>query len=249
MQHRLLFLALCSAGALLAATAGSDSAANYAGDGFTNGANQGTGFQAWNIFAEGSGGTWVGDSTVGCGDINTSGKSFGMWGNPGGNNFIRCYRRFAGGALATGQKFTCRITVNWRSGYKGIEVLGSGSAIFKVEVGNFGSGDDYTYAVTNASNISLGWGWGEKSIIDCTFEQKAGNVLGVALQRTSGSITNDFTGDFSLPNPADEFQLFSGSTDGGDNNNFFANSLVVIPEPASLLALALGVGLLVRARR
>jgi len=245
MHHRLLFLALCSAGALLAATAGSDSAANYAGDGFTNGANQGTGFQSWTIFAEGSGGNWIGDSTFGCGDINTSGKSFGMWGNPGGNNFIRCYRKFAGGALSAGQKFTCRITVNWRSGYKGLEVLSSGSAIFKTEVGNFGSGDDYTYSVTNASNKSLGWGWGEKSIIDCAFEQKTGNVLGVSLTRG----TDVFTQDFTLPAPADEFQLFCGSTDGGDNNNFFANSMVVIPEPASLLALALGVGLLARARR
>ncbi len=246
MQHRLLFLALCSAGALLAATIGTDSAANYAGDGFTNGANQGTGFQAWNIFTEGSGGTWIGDSTFGCGDINTSGQSFGMWGNVGGANYVHCYRQFAGGALVAGQKFSCRLTVNWRNGNKGLDILGSGSVIFNVNIG----GDDYNYHVTNAPSTSLGWVWGEKSIIDCTFEQKAGNVLGVALTRTSGGTTNEFTSDFSMPNPADELQWYCGATDAGsDNNNFYANSLVIMPEPAALLALALCASLVVRARR
>jgi hypothetical protein len=227
------------------ATAGSDNAANYASGSFTNGANQGTGFQAWNIFAENSGGTFLGDSTVGCGDINTSGQSFGMWGNVGGANYIHCYRKFAGGALTEGQKFTCRLAVNWRNGNKGIDILGGGSVIFNINVG----GDNYTYHPTNAANISFGWGWGEKSILNCTFEQRAGNVLSVMVQRTSGSITDNFAAAFSLPSSADEFQWYCGATDAGDNNNLYGNSLVIIPEPASLLAMALGVLLVVRARR
>ena len=240
----LLALTLCFTTTLAwGATAGSDDASNYATDGFTNGASQGTGFQAWNIFAEGSGGTFIGDSTDGsCGDINTGGQSFGMWGNPGGANYIHCYRKFAGGALGVGQIFTIKLGVNYRNGNKGIDVLGSGGTIFNVNVG----GDDYTYHATNAASTSLGWGYANNSVIDCSFEQKTGNVLGVSLTRGSDS----FSQDFSLPNPADEFQLYCGGTDPGSaENNFYANSMGIIPEPTALAGLVMLLGMFARARR
>jgi hypothetical protein len=240
----LLVLSLALAATLAwGATAGSDDASNYTSDGFTNGANQGTGFQAWNIFSEGSAGTFIGDSTDGsCGDINTGGQSFGMWGNPSGANYIHCYRQFAGGALGVGQIFTIKLGVNYRNGNKGLDVLGNGSVIFNVNVG----GDDYTYHATNAPNTSLGWSYANNSVIECAFEQKTGAVLNVSLTRGSDS----FSQDFSLPNAADEFQLYCGSTDPGSaENNFYANSMGIIPEPAALAALALLFGMLVRARR
>ncbi len=236
----LVTVGLCLAATLaFGATVGSDSAANYTGDGFTNGANKGTGFQPWNIFAVGSGGTWVGDSTEGCGDINTAGVSFGMWGNVGAGNWINCYRKFAGGALAPGQKFSINVSVNWRNGNKGFDLLANGVTIFNFNVG----GDNYWWH-TNVPQISLGWGWAEKRVIACTFEQKENNVVGVTL--TSGS--DEFQQDLNLAGPADELKLYCGETDSGNNNNFYANSLVTIPEPAALLAL-LAAGLLVRARR
>jgi hypothetical protein len=240
----LFTLSLCLAASLaFGATAGSDNAGNYTSDGFTNGANQGTGFQAWNIFSEGSGGTFIGDSTDGsCGDINTSGQSFGMWGNPSGANYIHCYRKFAGGALGVGQIFTIKLGVNYRNGNKGLDVLGGGSVIFNVNVG----GDDYTYHPTNAASTSLGWDYANNSVIECTFEQKTGNVLAVELKRGA----SEFSQEFSLPAPADEFQLYCGSTDPGSaENNFYANNMGIIPEPGALAGLALLVGLVVRARR
>ena len=228
MKHLTIVFVLALASSMLAATMGTDDAGNYAAGGFTNGANQGTGFQAWNIYTEGSGGTWLGDSTAaGGGDINTSGQSFAMWGNPDGGNYVHCYRKFAGGELSSGQKFSIKLGVNWRNGNKGIDVLSGGTKIFNVNVG----GDDYTYSPSNHTATSLGWDWAGDSIIDVIIEQKSGNVLNVSLTRA----TDSFSQDFTLSGNADEIQLYCGGTDtSGDQNSFYANSLSIIPEPGIL---------------
>ncbi len=243
MRRFIILLAIVCAAPMMLEAGGSDNAGNYGSGGFTNGANEGTGFQAWNIYSEGSGGTWLGDSTVGnCGDINTIAgsvtQSFAMWGNPSDANYIHCYRKFAS-ALNVGEIFSVKMGVNYRNGNKGLDILSGGSTIFNFNVG----GDDYTYHATNASATSLGWSYSSASVIQAVFEQKAGNVLNVALTRGA----DNFSQDFTLPGNADEFQLYSGSTDAGsDENNFYANDLVIIPEPGVLSGLALFACLLVR---
>jgi hypothetical protein len=221
---------ICSS-QLFAADLGTDNAGNYTSDGFTNGANRGTGFQAWNIFSEGSAGTFIGDSTVGSGDINTSGQSFGMWGNPSGANYIHCYRKFAGGALNPGQSFSIKLAVDYRNGNKGLDLIAGGQNQFNVNVG----GDDYTYEdkINGSGSVSLGWGWQADSIIEVTITQKISNGLIVSLKRTSDTFYDEVT----LNGPIDEFQLYCGSTDAGDPNNFYANSMTIIPEPGMLLGL------------
>ena len=229
-------------GSLLAATMGIDDASNYDFSSFTNGANGGTGFQIWDIAVNGSGGIFLGDSTDGnCGDINTTSgstsQSFGMWGNPAGGNSINCNRKFAGSALSAGQKFSAKLGVNWRNGNKGIDILSSDQVIFNFNVG----GDKYTYSPTNHPAIDLGWAYSENSVIDLVIEQKLGNVLNVDLTRG----TDNFNQDFTLTGNADEFKLYCADTDAGSaNNNFYANSISIIPEPVSIFLILLGLGLM-----
>ena len=189
-------------------------------------------------------GNFLGDSTSGgSGDINTGGQSFGLWGNPGGGNYINCYRKFAGGALSVGQIFSGKITINWRNGYKGIEILSGGQGILKIEGSNFGAGDDYGYSITNSAFTSFGWGWAGDSIFDVVIEQKGGNVLNVDITRG----TDNFNQDFTLPGNADEFQLYCGDTDAsGDQNNLYANSFNIIPEPGIFSGLILIAGFMYR---
>jgi len=205
MKKLVILFVLVLTGAMVAATMGTDNATNYSTDGFTNGANAGTGFQAWNISSSGSGGTFLGDSTSGnCGNINTDSgsltQSFGMWGNPGAGNAINCNRKFAGGALSVGQKFSAKLGVNWRNGNKGIDILSGNQMIFNFNVG----GDDYTYNPTNATATTLGWAYSANSVIDVVIEQKAGSVLNIDLTRG----TDNFNQDFTLTGNADEFKLY-----------------------------------------
>ncbi len=243
MKKLIVTFILFLAGSIVAAIVGTDDAGNYGTGGFTNGANEGTGFQAWNISTGGSAGTFLGDSTEGnCGNINTESgsvtQSFGMWGNPAGGNYVNCNRKFAGGALSSGQKFSAKLGVNWRNGNKGIDILSGDQVIFNFNVGN----DSYTYNPTNHSAVDLGWSYSADSVIDVVIEQKAGNVLNVDLTRG----TDNFNQDFTLPGNADEFKLYCADTDAGGSpeNNFYANNFVIVPEPASMFLVLLGLGLL-----
>jgi hypothetical protein len=64
---------------------GADDASNYSN--WTDESNEGTGFGAWDLWVSGTSGWFLGSSAGdGFGDIDVSGKSFGMWGNPSGDN-------------------------------------------------------------------------------------------------------------------------------------------------------------------
>src|SRR5438046_6562859 len=76
-----------------AATPGTDNAADPAYNlGWTEGSDGGTPatFNPWSLTENNNNGTtvfagyFIGDSTAGSGDINTSGKSFGIFANPAG---------------------------------------------------------------------------------------------------------------------------------------------------------------------
>jgi len=239
MKSLSIVFALALVSSVMAATVGIDDASNYGAGSFTNGANAGTGFQPWGIIVTGTAGNFLGDSTSGGnGDINTGGQSFGFWGNPSGGNRISCYRKFAGSALSVGQKFSARMTINWRNGKKGLEILSGGQGIFKLEAAWFAptGSDDYYITITNTTESSLGFNWEGDSIFDVIIEQKAGNVLNVDITRGS----DNFNQNFTLPGNADEFQLFCENTDtSGDQNNLYANSFAIIPEPSIFCGLIL----------
>lgn len=229
------------------ATVGVDNAGNYAAGSFTNGVNGGTGFQAWNIFASGSGGAFLGDSTeAGGGDINSIAfgnsvtQAFGFWGNPSGGNYINAYRQFAGGALSMGQSFTVKIGVNWRNGNKGLDLLSGGVSVYNLNVGS----DDYLYEdkINGSGAVSFGWAYSASSIIEVKVTQGNAGVLTQAVidvyRYTTDIGTNTDSQTFTFTGAIDELKLYCGDTDAsGSQNNLYANDLAIVPEPMSITAL------------
>lgn len=99
---------------LLAATPAQDDAAQATYDGgWNNGSNGGSGLGAWVLSAAGSGGFFTASSSGNAGgssgDIDTAGRSWGLWST---NGLTEATRPFAG-QLATGQIFRVKIDNGW----------------------------------------------------------------------------------------------------------------------------------------
>jgi len=213
-----------------------DTAANYGGvgePGWTNGANAGTGFNAWNLYTSGTAGNFLGSSvSQGFGDIDTSGSSFGMWGNPTGDNFFNAERGFSS-SLNNGDTFSINLAIAFRNGSKGISLFSGGFAPAN-EVWNFNVGsDNYT-----AGGSNLGWSYAQNSVFNLLATQTSANTYSISLTRGIDSYSTNITGLGGLSG----FRMYVGSTGGGnDLNNLFANSLqtTIVPEPTTYALLTL----------
>ena len=232
----LLSVLLTSTGTLHAQIiTNTDTAANYGGlgePGWTNGANAGSGFGSWNLFISGSAGNFLGSSSAqGFGNINTDGQSFGMYGNPTGNNYSNAERSFSS-ALNVGDTFSIDLAVAFRNGNKGISLFSGGFAPAN-EVWNFNvGGDNYT-----AGGSNLGWTYSQTSVFSLTATQISSTQLGISLVRGSDSYATNLIVTTGLSG----FRAYVGSTEAGnDLNNLFINNLTtVVPEPSTYALLAL----------
>ncbi len=113
-------LGLASGAAAVPATLAYDEAGNYEAGAFTNGANRGAGFGAWQLS------NWpaeLGDSTAGGGgDVNsTNGVSFRFMGD-GTNGWCNGRRDFAV-ALRTGDVARFVFAYNWNGGGRGVDLF------------------------------------------------------------------------------------------------------------------------------
>jgi len=213
-----------------------DTAANYGGvgePGWTNGANAGSGFGSWNLYTTGTAGNFLGSSvSQGFGNIDTDGQSFGMYGNPTGDNYFNAERSFSS-ALNTGDTFSINLAVAFRNGNKGISLFSGGFAPAN-EVWNFNvGGDNYT-----AGGSNLGWAYSQTSVFNLLATQTSANTYSISLTRGGDLYTTNISGLGGLSG----FRMYVGSTDAGnDLNNLFANSLqtTVVPEPTTYAMLAL----------
>jgi len=213
-----------------------DTAANYGGvgePGWTNGANAGSGFGSWNLYTTGTAGNFLGSSvSQGFGNIDTDGQSFGMYGNPTGDNYFNAERSFSS-ALNTGDTFSINLAVAFRNGSKGISLFSGGFAPAN-EVWNFNvGGDNYT-----AGGSNLGWAYSQTSVFNLLATQTSANTYSISLTRGGDLYTTNISGLGGLSG----FRMYVGSTDAGnDLNNLFANSLqtTVVPEPTTYAMLAL----------
>ena len=222
---------------LHSATLGTDSGSNY-GASWNNSSNFGTGFGAWDLWVTGTNST-----TDFAGHFISSGR-FGMYGNSSATTGkaaqANAQRLFDGGALAAGQAFLIDLTVDYRNGFKGIDLFsGAFSTVWNFNIG----GDTYSPGGTPLSNTLAPYV--ANSVFSVRAEQLTAESFQVQVSRggstlyTSSSITGALNG----------FKLYVGETDGGDPNNLFANNLQIIPEPSTPLLMGLGLAGLLALRK
>ena len=213
-------------------------------DGWTTGDNGGTGFTAWdlshnnndstNIFA----GYFIGDSTTGAGNVNTSGQSFAIYANPS-TAFADASRSFST-ALTAGDTFSLDIAVNFRNGNKGLDLISSAKTVFTLNIGS------NAYTVTNAETNNgdlFNNDYNSNTVFSVSFTQSDANGGTWTVTRSgglNGTVSGAYTGD------ATGFKLYNSNTDNGnDANNLYFNNLAItqqtVPEPSSTVLLGLGV--------
>lgn len=194
-------------------TVASDNAGNYST--WANGNNLGFGFGAWDIWKNYSGGVFLASSSgQGFGDINTSSKAFGMWGNPSGSNEANAQRTFASNVWGDGATFTIQLATAYRNGFKGIDLFATGwDKVWNFNVG----GNKYTAGGVDQT----GWSYSQTSVFTLSVTQN-GNNLDISLTRGSDSYSTTINNK-----TLSAFKLYVGSTDGGNLNNLFFNNLKV----------------------
>jgi hypothetical protein len=201
----------------------------------------GNGFNPWKLTTNANGGAagfFIGDSKIGSGDINTNGKSFGLYGNSNAAAAANADRTFAT-PLAEGQTFSIQIAVNYRNGSKGIDLdKADGTAIWNLNIGkNPGTAqDDYSYAdlVNGGQSVSLGLDYQPDSVFTVSVTQKAGTKVGISISRTSAAKgvekpVRDV--EFDLGAGIAGFGLYVAGTEGGDANNLYTNNLSLTSPP------------------
>lgn len=244
---------MLSAFALLVAVAGvaaaqiaTDNAANYGGS-WTNGSNGGSGFLPWSISSNNNGssifaGSFVGSSTDGAGNINTSGVSLGLYANPSGA-FVNADRALAS-ALSAGSTLSFQLALNFDNGNKGFNLFaGSQGEVFNFNVGGGGSVSSANASLSAGSGLGYNYG-GSDAVIDFTMTMLSASSFSYDISRTSslGSQGTLFSGTVSgLTDNLTGFRFYVSGTDNGSaQNNLYLNNLSVIPEPSSLALLGAG---------
>lgn len=219
-----------------AASLASDNAAAVAyDDGWTTGDNGGTGFGAWTLGASDTAGHFIGSSTglaAPGADINVSGESWGMYGATPG--FASADRAFTGD-LSVGQTFSIELAVNFRNGFKGLDLKDGATTIFNLNIG----GDDYTVGGGATPSGSIGSTYSDNTEFLVSFTQTSAGGGTWSITR-SGGVSDLDTGTY-VGTP-DNIRLYVGSTGGGSPNDLFANSMAIVPEPST--AMLVGAGLL-----
>ena len=171
--------------------------------------------------------------------LNTNGVAFRLFGNTG--NQSDAYRFIDPNGLGAGQTFSIQMAVNYRNGYKGIDLRGATTGDPTIFTFNVGSDD---YAVSNAAtgNGSLGNAYSSDSVFTLSFTQTdlAGGTWTID---RSGGFTDSDSGTYL--GIARSFKLYVGGTIDGPENALFVNNLTTVPEPSTtalLSAFALGAG-------
>ena len=223
-------------GALLA----TDNAGNYSS--WANGNNLGSGFGAWALSGSDNSGFFLGDSAqngapIPSGNINTSGKAWGLFANSG--TTASAVRPFTGSALAANEQFLIRMdNGNIQSGGTVGFALQNSSSVNRFEFYFVGGGSDYTINF-GGMIINTGIGFTDDGI-SLVFAQGAANAWALDVTPAGGS-TSHFSGTLAASDIA-QLRLFNANAGNGGANNAFYNDIQVVPEPANV-ALAIFGGL------
>ncbi len=214
----------------------SDEAGNYTPASFTNGANEGTGFGAWELWNRAA---ELGDSTAGGGgDLNsTNGYSFqfmadglGGWCNG---------KRYIAGAMQAGEVLSFTFTYNYDGGGRGVDIFsasGQFANLIDVSPGN-------TFKV-NGQTLSTDWSPGAVVAVDIT--QLADGIQLHLVRTTNGTENLNYTTNILNAEPATGFSLYCG---GYETNEFapnnvdfaiFMNDIQIVGEPRTILTFTSG---------
>lgn len=227
-----------------------DGAAYYPPANFTNGAaGGGSGYQAW-LFIDNNGpgegytnfaGGFVGDSTFGGVGLNvndSSGQAFGLYANGSTTNAaetpapsINVIRIFSN-ELAIGQVVSTEIGINFRNGSKGMKLQNAGNALFEVAAFS----DDYWYAITNGTPVSLGWAYASDTAIEISAKRTGSSTYDISIKRRGSSPQlTELTGVDLGASAISEAMFYCFDTDGsGAVDNLYFNRLGIRTAPATL---------------
>ncbi|MBP7828587.1 MAG: hypothetical protein KA248_01575 [Kiritimatiellae bacterium] len=215
-----------------------DDSSYYPSGGWSNGANQGSGFAAWiltNNNGEGVGftnyaGSFIGNSTAdGGGNVNAqpTGDAFGLYANQvgtGGDPLSQAIRPFSA-ELAAGHTLSVDLGVNFRDGAKGVMIQSGDTWLFEVAV----VGDDYVYQNHGGggAQTSLGWTYEANTSIRVEVARKTSFLYDVSIIRGgTQAATNKLTG-VNLGGAPDRVRFYNFNTAGGGGNNLFFNRLAI----------------------
>lgn len=169
----------------------------------------------------------------GSGAIDSAGVAFKLHDAAGG--FVDVFRFFDPSGLDAGETFSLDMAVNFRGGFKGIDLRSDAgdATIFNFNIG----GDDYNVDQAATGNGSIGNAYSDDTVFHLDFTQTslAGGTWSIT---RSGGVADFDSGTYS--GRALSFKLYSGSQGAFDQDALYVNNLAITPEPASLALLGIG---------
>jgi len=219
------------------ATLGTDSGANYNSSTWVDNSSFGTGFGLWDLWTTGT------DANNFAGHFIDAGR-FGMYANSGlttGRTAeANAQRLFDGGPLSAGQSFLIELGVNFRNGFKGIDLFsGSFQTAWNFNVGN----DSYSAGGSALSGTAAPY------VADSVFTIRANQLTASTFEVLVSRSGSTLYTSSALSGALNGFKLYVGQTEQGNENNLFANNLRIIPEPSTPLLMGLGLAGLLALRR
>ena len=196
-------------------TFASDNAANSAySDGWGNGDNGGTGFNAWSLTTGGDAGFYLANPTSKS-ITGMTDPSWAMYGNTGG--FADANRSLSS-AMQVGDTFSFLWGINFDTGTgnKGFSLFVGGTEVINVNNGN-------SSAITfNGSNIGFGYG---TSAMTWSFNYINPTTIAVSANDRDGSGT--FSTNITVSGGVSSFKYYiSGNNNGGNAEPLFNNLLL-----------------------
>ncbi len=205
---------------------------------FDDGSLNPNGLGGWVFGGNAVDGTTIGiESSAGLGGgsgaIDSSGVAFKVHDTSGG--FVDLFRFFDPDGLNPGETFSLDMAVNFRGGFKGIDLRGTPGdpTIFNFNIG----GDDYSVSQAASGNGSIGNAYSSDTVFTLAFTQTslAGGTWSIT---RSGGISDFDTGTYT--GRARSFKLYSGDQGSFGEDALYVNNLQIVPEPTTMAALLCG---------
>lgn len=238
-MKKLLYLSSLLAVGLLALSATPAKASNNAADNsslyggsWSDGSNNGFGFDAWTFNSNGNAGRYIGPSGL-------SGSSFALYSSDPGSSYD-AIRGFTGGSLLSGQTFSLSLgyTGIGTGGVVGLDLQSNGNSLFSLQgdgTGDWQINDGGTFFDTGVAESG-------NTAFNFSFTYNGGE----SYTYTLGNVSNTFTATSDIGAISSvHFYTFQQ----GAGQNFGFDNLAIVPEPSTWVMVAGGLGMLALLRR